>query len=226
MKTRLALTVLVAAGMASVASAQMQPTVFYGGNFDGENGLSDEFNTAVGDAFVFENFNWDGNGTISEIYANYLSDLGPGDISGYNYEIRSGVSANNGGTLEASGTGTGTWTANGMDGFGFTGQTLTSDLMLNISLPAGMYWVALAPIGPGFGRAFVDTTSGAGSIGSPINDDNNYFTSNTFGFSFEPVVNVLGSGVDFSYGITQKVPAPGALALLGLGGLASIRRRR
>jgi len=216
MKTRLALTVLVAAGMASVASAQ-----FYGGDFDGENGLSDEFNTAVGDAFVFENFNW-GGGTITGIYANYLSDLS--STNGYNFEIRSGVSAGNGGTLEASGTGTGTWATNGMDGFGFTGRRLDSDAM-SVNLPAGMYWVALAPIGFGSGRAFVDTTSGLNSVGSPINDDNNYFTSNTFGFNFEPVVNVLGSGADFSYGV-NGVPAPGALALLGLGGLASIRRRR
>ena len=217
MKTRLALTVLVAAGMASVASAQ-----FYGGDFDGVNGLADEFNTAVGDAFVFENFNW-GGGTITGIYANYLSSIADG--SNYHYEIRSGVSANNGGTLEASGTGTGTWATNGMDGFGFTGYRL--DASINVNLAAGMYWVALAPDGLGDtgARAFVDTTSGANSVGSPIGDSNNYFTSNTFGFSFEPIVNVLGTPADFSYGV-NGVPAPGALALLGLGGLASIRRRR
>ncbi|VAX41997.1 hypothetical protein MNBD_PLANCTO03-2448 [hydrothermal vent metagenome] len=84
--------------------------------------------------------------------------------------------------------------------------------------------MALSVIGNGGGRAFVQTTSGANSVGSPISNGNAYFFSNQFGTNYGNVSDQLGFDADFSYGV--NIPAPASVALLGLGGLVATRRRR
>jgi len=207
---------LAAAGLASAANAQ-----FYGGDFNGVNGLSSEKNTTVSEAMVYDNFNW-GGGPVATVFGNFLQSIG-GQVAGGEWEIRSGVSQGNGGVVVLSGNSVTGWAFKGPGGFGFEEWTLTLDGG-NQNLNAGSYWVGVRPIGFGAGRAFVSTTSGAGGIGGPLNDGNSFFDSTFFGFVFEKVENVLGAPADFSLGITT--PAPGALSLLGLGGLLAARRRR
>jgi len=207
---------LAAAGLASAANAQ-----FYGGDFDGVNGLSSEKNTAVGDAYTYDNFNW-GGGPVATVFGNFLQ-TGLNQIAGGEWEIRSGVSNGNGGAVVLSGSSVISWAFKGAGGFGLQEWTLTMNGG-NQNLAAGTYWVGVRPVGSGSGRAFVSTTSGAGSIGGPIDDYNSFFNSPTFGVVFGPAGDQTGGEPDFSYGITT--PAPGALSLLGLGGLLAARRRR
>lgn len=209
---------LAIAGFAVAANAQ---TIFYGGDPDLVNGLSAEFNTNVGDAYTFDDFDHPG-GTVVSIFGNYFADYTP---VGYEYEIRQGMSTGNGGTLVASGSTDGafTWAPNGFDAFGFRGFRMDADIA-DVNLPAGTYHIALSPRGQGSGRSFVQTTSGANSIGSPIGNGNAFFHSSTFGVNYGNVRDQLGFDADFSYGVV--VPAPASLALLGLGGLAAARRRR
>jgi hypothetical protein len=210
---------LAAVGLASAANAQ-----FYGGDFDGENGLSSEKNTIVSDSYVFDNFNW-GGGNVATVFGNFLQTGLSGGVAGGEFEIRSGVSQGNGGVLVHSGSAVMSWVKKGPGGFGLEEWTLTLDGG-NFALAAGTYWVGVRPVGfnNGSERAFVSSTSGAGGIGGPLNDNNSFFHSSFFGFNYEKVENVLGTGMDFSLGLT--VPAPGAMSLLGLGGLLAARRRR
>jgi len=206
----------VVAGFASAASAQ-----FYGGDPDLVNGLAAEFNTAVGDAYVFDDFNH-GGGAITDIYGNFFSST---TITGYMYEIRSGISNGFGGTLHASGNTDGAYskTLNGFNAFGFLGYTIAADIP-DVNLAAGTYHIALSEKGNGAGRAFVQTTSGANGVGSPIGNGNAYFHSGSFGVTYGRVSDQLGFDADFSYGV-NVIPAPASLALLGLGGLVARRRR-
>jgi hypothetical protein len=209
--------VLAAAGLAGAANAQ-----FYGGDFDGNNGLSSERNTIVSDAMTYDNFHWNG-GPVATVFGNFLQ-TGLDQIAGGEYEIRSGVSVGNGGVLVQTGNSVISWAFKGPGGFGLPEWTLTINGG-NQNLAAGDYWVGVRPVGFGGGRAFASTTSGAGGIGGPLNDDNSFFNSSFFGVNFGNASDQIGAGIaDFSYGITT--PAPGALSLLGLGGLMAARRRR
>ncbi|MCC7389743.1 MAG: PEP-CTERM sorting domain-containing protein [Phycisphaerales bacterium] len=215
-------SILAIAGIAAAASAQHAQ--WYNGDPDLVNGLSAEFNTSpVTDAYVFDDFDWNG-GTIFDIGGNFLSST---NITGYAYEIRSGMSNGFGGTLHASGDTDGAYTKtpNGFDAFGFTGYHLVADVP-DSNLSPGKYFLALSEKGDGTGRAFVATTSGAGSNGTPGgNNDNSFFYSTYFGVSYGPARDQFGTNsADFSYGINH-VPAPASAALLGLGALVARRRR-
>jgi hypothetical protein len=210
-------SIIALAGLATVASGQ-----WYNGDPDLVNGLAAEFNTSVTDAYVFDDFNH-GGGVVDVIYGNYFW---ASSITGYTYEIRSGMSNGFGGTLHASGNTDGAYSMvpNGFDNFGFLGYTLTADIP-NVALGAGTYHMALSPIGNGTGRGFVQTTSGANSVGTPGgNNDNSFFYSVYFGSNYGRAGDQLGiNPADFSYGVV--VPAPASAALLGLGALVARRRR-
>jgi hypothetical protein len=222
---KLAIGFLSVAAFAASATAALGPepgSEWYGGDADLVNGLACEFNTNVTDAFLFDDFDH-GNGTITHLYGDYFCDFHQ-SIVGFEWEIRSGVGPYNGGTLEASGStdGTFTVTATGDSGFGFNVYRVVADIT-DVNLAPGTYHMSIAPVGQGFGRSFVTTTSGAQGVGSPLVNGNTYFYSNYFGANFTPSYDLWGVDYDVSFGVI--VPAPGALALLGLAGLARRRRR-
>ncbi len=211
-------TFLAIAGLATAASAQ-----WYNGDPDLVNGLAAEFNTTVVDAFIFEDFDHAG-GNITDIWGNFFWSS---NITGFEWEIRSGMSANNGGTLEASGSSNSGFTmidnpGTDWDAFGFVSYQLSVDTT-GLNLGAGTYFLALSPVGDGTGRGFVQTTSHANGYGSPL-DGGGFFYSNQFGANYEPIVNTFGVDYAASYGV--NIPAPASVALLGLGGLVATRRRR
>lgn len=199
--------------------------VWYGGDFDGVSGLSNELNTTIVDDKVYEDSTVPAGGWILEaLLANNLKSF---TVATAEVEIRSGVSAGNGLTLLHSGTAAVTQAATGRSGFGYDEQQVrVGDLAL--ALPAGTYWLSVAPIGTGSGRSFVSTPSCGGSIGLPVPNGNAFFDSGHFGFTFEPTLNVSGE-FDFSMGV-EVVPEPPSLALFGPGaiavGFAAVRRRR
>jgi len=212
-------------------------TLFYGGDLDlndpNQNGLANENDAIVGGnpygAATFQNFiikdpDWD----ITSLWTNNLSQLTP--ISAY-YEIRSGVSEGNGGTLIASGTvnlgANYTHTPTGRSDFGYT-EYQDHVSFPSIDLNSGQYWFAVVPNCPTCaGRSFNSDTDGLNSVGSQTTGQQ-YFDSAFFGANFtnannEGVFNIFSSGVDGTV-----TPEPSSLIMLGSGlvGVAGVVRRR
>ena len=202
----------------TITAAAHAQTAWYNGDPDLVNGRPAEFNTLATDAYVFEDFNF-GGGTITDIWGNYFWSS---NITGFMYEIRSNMSNGFGGTLHASGNTNGAYTMapNGFDFSWIDGYTLSADIP-DITLGAGTYMLALSPIGDGTGNGFVQTTSGTNGIGSPIDNDLNWYHTSYYGngFTYQQML-----GTDYSYGV--NVPTPASVALLGLGGLIATHRRR
>jgi hypothetical protein len=235
----LALALTAALAVNTTAIAQAPPgSLWYNGDFNGFNGLANERNTAITQAAVYDDFNvtaslgWNVTAVFSD---NLMLTGGPIIMSGADWEIRSGVSEGNAGTLVASGTTSSPMvTPTGrLQGNEFT-EYMVEVTGLNVflpMLPSGQhYWLNVTPVGNGMGRSFNSTTSGTHCVGTPCgNDDNSFFNSTFFGAYFDHASNWVGFPADFSDGVIGTVvPEPATLALLtcGLGALLIARRRR
>jgi hypothetical protein len=191
-------------------------------------------------ALTYDNLTWvpgAGGGVVSTVGGYFHSfDTTSGLVlDTAQWEIRTGMSHNVGGTLVASGSGTvtpyptsftqGTWPVWGV-----------SVDVPDFSLPAGNYWFGLA-VGTSTGQAnfFVASTSGTNGIGGPLGDDLSiYFQSDTNGANVSwnyvesAIINPTLTGFDPSYFILE-VPEPSTLILacvaLGFLWVASARRR-
>lgn len=199
------------------AASQASPVIFYGGD---DNGVSDLAAQVGGlDSRVYDNFTLTSAMTIDGVFGNY-TDVSSGNSSSVYWEIRSGISTGNGGTLLFGGTNAGTRTPVGTL-FNYSAS------IAPINLTAGNYFLMVAVSGAD-GQTWVKTTSGANGVGGPLNDDNSFWDSTTFGQAFQPVSGFFGASTDFSMGLTgsSSVPEPASFAVLGLGAVALIRRRR
>src|SRR5206468_3738384 len=107
-------------------------------------------------------FNVTGGGwTVTSVFSDNLENT---NVTGATWEIRQGISEGNGGTLIASGmTMTPVVTPTGRSGFGFT-EFMIEVIGLNVSLPPGIYWLNVTPIGDLSGRSFDSTTSGTNCV--------------------------------------------------------------
>src|ERR1700730_18564493 len=121
--------------------------LWYNGDFDGRNGGANQYEGQFGAgqfSSVYDNFTGPGSGqswNVSALFSNNIMDPGLlGQITSANYQIRTGVSAGNGGTLLFSGVSAATVTPTGRIGFGrleYTG--LVSGVSLSLPpLTAGL----------------------------------------------------------------------------------------
>ena len=203
--------------------------VWFNGSFNNVNGLASERNTLVSDARTYDNFSLlSGYNQVTGLLGQFYltSDLVNAPVY---WEIRQGAAPGAGGTLIASGTqGGATYTAIG-SGFGFTIYEIRMKLNNPVTLESNtVYWMTMAPVGNGSGRAFVCTTNGAGAIGSPIGGSDGLFDSAYFSVSWGAAANIVGTGeANFAYGV-QAIPEPASMLALGAGlaGLLGLRRRR
>jgi hypothetical protein len=185
--------------------------LWYNGDFNGVNGLANEDNTSLGagefasvyDDFIVPSGGW----TVSGVFSD---DLITTNVTGASWEIRQGVAEGTGGTLIASGmTMTPVVTATGRSGFGFT-EYMVEVTALNVTLPAGTYWLNVTPIGDLTGRSFDSNTSGANCVGMPCgNDLNAFFNSNFFGATWQNT-SEQGQATDFSMGVEGTISGGGS----------------
>jgi hypothetical protein len=206
---------------------------FYGGDWEpnnpNANGLSNENDTNIGGdpygAATYQNFVAFTAITVTGLFTN--NAIGYTPTSGY-WEIRSGVSEGNGGTLIASGTGSVTNTPTGRSGFGLDEYNNTVS-GLNVNLTANTYWFAVVPVCTTCdGRSFnTNSLDGLNAVGTQISNQQ-YWNSAFFGVSF---TNANSAGVypTFSSGVYAYVaPEPSSVIMLGSGLLAAagvVRRR-
>ena len=216
----LAAAAALALGAASAAHASL---LYYGGDFDptnpNANALANEIDTLVpSGAATYDNFTVpSGTWHVTGLFTNNLTDLGS-SITSANWEIRTGLSEGNGGTLLFSGSATPVVTPTGRSGFG-RGE-FTVEVPVSFNLGPGTYWVSVLPVAvnSGTGRSFESNTFGLNAVGiHTLNDD--FFNSAFFGANFtnannEGVFPTFSSGV---LGVTSTVPEPTTWAMLILG---------
>lgn len=196
-----------------------QAQLWYNGDPDLVSGLASEINTVVSDARVYDDFTLNSGATVNGVFGNFFMDF---FASQAYYEIRSGVSAGLGGTLLASGVIPVIQTPNGFDAFGLTGYRISGSITPLALAGLTQYWLTLAPIGTGSGRAFLQTTSFANSVGNTTSGQA-FFDSTFFGFNFTPTTQV-GQGLEnFSLGV---VPEPASMVALATGLVSLFARRR
>jgi hypothetical protein len=137
------------------------------------------------------------------------------------YEIRSGVSAGNGGTLLFSSTAPATSVPGALQPFGYQDYNFSALPASPIALGPGTYWLTLVPVDSGSNYAYIRETDGTNGVGATVADHSSYF-SIAGGPSFNPQAADLSIGIS---GTSTAVPEPAWLSLsVGLVGFVFRRR--
>lgn len=218
---------LLLLGLLAVAGATQAQVLYYGGDADGRNGFASERNAIVGDAASYDNFTLTSAANVTGAFGNFQDEFNGGCTTAF-YDIRTGVSEGNGGVSVASGTVAATSVDTGMNIFGREVFKYTVNFA-PLALGAGTYYIAISPVNGGSGRDFISTTSGANAVNNGGHPNGNQFlNSSFFGVNYTNWQNLVGQGNwDLSYGVLgTTVPEPASMAVLGLGAMALIRRRR
>jgi hypothetical protein len=177
--------------------------LYYTGDCNHINGLASEFNSLVSDARTYDNFQvpdgqyWRVTSIFGHDYMSYTATTA-------NWEIRTGITNGSGGTLLYSGTADPmTMSPDGCNDFGYIGQEVVVTPSVQVNLLPGNYYITIAPVGSGSGRAFVETANSGGpnSVGQPNTVDDSWFDSSYFNLHWVKASSQVGAPANFSYGV-------------------------
>ncbi|HWX17006.1 MAG TPA: PEP-CTERM sorting domain-containing protein [Chthoniobacterales bacterium] len=230
----LALTAALVLNNTTVIAQPPPGSLWYNGDWDNVSGLHNERNTTYNiQASVYDDFNVTGGPgwAVTAVFSDNAA--GNSVITGADWEIRTGISEGNAGTLIASGTtNSPVVTLIECDFQQCISRVEITGLNVFLPmLPSGQhYWLNVTPVTVGAGFSYNITTSGAHCVGTPCgNDENAFFNSTYFGAYFTSTANE-GQPYDYSNGVIGTVvPEPTTVALLtcGVGGLLiALRSRR
>lgn len=140
-------------------SATGQHSLWYNGDFDGVTGYASERNTELSDGRTYDSFLAGSGWVVRQVFGNFLTQNL--QTSQLYFEIRRNVRPYNGGTLVSGGTvAIDVNIPTGRSGFGMEERHVLANVN-SVSLADGVeYWLTVALIGNGRGRAFVVTTGG------------------------------------------------------------------
>jgi hypothetical protein len=212
----------------ATTSSQAQ-VLFYGGNYDGRIGFPSQWAPNL-QALTFDDFGLSQASTLQSIWGNFgllqtVDDFIPTEAY---CEIRSGISSGNGGSLLFSGMLPVQIVPTGVSQWGLPEYQILADV--NLTLPAGIYWLGMAPVGNSiWDEAYISSTSGGNtgpagdpnppSTGFPLADGMSYFYD-PVGYNFVPMADTTaGAGTwDFSYGVSgvEEVPEPSPVSLFAV----------
>ena len=208
---------------------------WYNGDRDLDTQILNEVGGTNGTALIYDDFVVGPGGvTITGVFSNdavfspsFLN--APGIVTQADWQILTGVSAGNGGTVVASGSGAAaTQTDTGLNlsppipGGYVSGEIYDIEVDgLDVSLAPGTYWLAVAPDLPSGYTSAIPTTAGANGVGTPqAQDGDSFFSVTAASIDFAPAVNHTGAdpndgtgNVDFSMGVISSTPEPGTAAL-------------
>lgn len=218
------------------AAPAFADVLWYNGDFDGDTGRFNGYQMGSYEyAMHYDDFDVPAGGwDVSGLWSN--NRLETQAITQAYWEIRSGVSAGNGGVLVDYGVKDATLTPTGRTVYGVPEYTV-SVAGLNVSLNEGKYWLGLAPDVDGEEwLPYIATTSGANAVGTPAGTNGNAFYTGWYGGTnyseyFIPSTDVSSGMLDFSMGVqgTPKVvPEPLSTLLFVVGGgvIAASRKLR
>lgn len=217
------------AALALCAAPAANAQLWYNGDPDDVNGWSSELNPNWNpNSMVFDYFTVPSGGwTITSLFGNFITTGLDADPTQAIWEIRSGMSAGNGGTLLYSGTDAMSWVTNGFGFSGYVGYLGTVTGFSPFSLLSGGYWMGISVIHGGPNQVFAATTGGANGVGEII-DDSSLQNFPLFNYDY------ADTGENISYGLDGRlntvVPEPATMVLLASGlvglGVVQVRRRR
>lgn len=186
---------------------------------------------------AFENFTWTaggGGGVVDAVGGNYFSfgaSNAPANITEAYWEIRTGASVGNAGTLIASGVTTPTVSATAFTVAGEAVTRVTADIP-DLALPNGNYWFGMSLKDSPEAGWFVANTQGANGVGAPLADGQTLYyvadPSNNIVVNYVDLVSNYGTDplydLDISYFVTE-VPEPSTVGLLAIAAIVALRRR-
>lgn len=203
---------LLFACLAASCLATADQTLWYGGDLDHNRALYAQTGFSR-ESYVYDDFDVTG---IGARFTGAFGDYAALDTyqlpTSARYEIRTGMSVGNGGTLVASGLAPATVKENGNFNFSI-GKFLISISGLDISLQPGRYWLSLSPVSE---TTFITTTSGRNGIGTPLGNGSSLWWDPSFAAYYSDVSRAFGQGTwDFSYGVKgEPVPEPTSIGVL------------
>jgi uncharacterized protein (TIGR03437 family) len=157
--------------------------------------LSNQQFTRVYDEFLVPSGGW----TVAGVFSNntlYNAPL----ITQASWEIRSGLSAGNGGTVIASGVSPATQTYDAALG----AYRIEVD-GLQVQLASGDFFLSVTPVGAAFRQSYVCETQGQHAIGSPAGNGMAFYSSQSG--SFVKLTAADGTNLNFSQGVRISLQA-------------------
>ena len=187
----------IPSGVVGWYNGDWQPGISSPGNYY----VSAQQFTRVYDDFVVPDGGW----TVVGLFSN--NDMSSTGVTQASWEIRSGVSAGNPGTLVASGLSPATQTA-GANAGGGAYVYLIEVSGLWVQLAPGQYWLSVTPVVSG--NSYLCSTLGLNAIGTPAGKDGDAFrsTSSPTGpvFTSMQATGAFGTTGDFSQGVLITAP--------------------